>query len=126
MTVSSSPHRSVRSTRGSGYGGEDDYLYDSIPVKVRSTRESHRSAGAERGRQAGMGPGMSAGSAHSSHGGLDLRRSGGAGIGLVVTGDLPHTVQAVEGLVDQVSFSHVRCMCLYCITLGAFLRSMAL
>ena len=105
MTVSSSPHRSVRSTRGSGYGDEDDYLYDSIPVKVRSTRESHRSAGPdERRRQSGMGPGMSGGSAYSSHG--ELRRSGGAGIGLVVTGDLPHTVQAVKGLVDQVSFSH--------------------
>ena len=116
MTVTSSPHRSVRSTRGSSHGGEDDCLYDSIPVKVHSTRESRRSTAPEEfGRQSG---GVTSGG--SSNGlqtigqswkprqevaGLQDSVCGVASIGLVVTGEMPHTVKETHGLVDQVSFS---------------------
>ena len=82
----------MRSTRGSSYFPEDDYLYDSIP-----TRQSAGSFS-----QPGTQPASP----------FEQRASLVAGVGLEVTGEIPNVVKAAVGLVDQACLWANTCLLL--------------
>ena len=101
------PHRaSMRSTRGSSFFAEDDYLYDSIPT--RQSASSFSRHGTQPTSPASFDPA----------GRADWSRSGSAlpfaGVGLEVTGEIPHVVKAAVGLVDQVCLWASACLLRAC------------